>query len=172
MPTLQDPMQNFVEIYDFWRTPWWQTKVFYIILASIALLSFILFVWLIIRFVKSRRKITPWEQALHELAILKQMPVTSEQSIAKHYFALRTLIKKYIDARHAVSFADKTDEELVQALPGVIEQDDIMHDIKELLQQSEQAVFASAYLTPMLLTASIDKTVSVIKRTIPQSNKK
>jgi len=172
LPTAQDPMQNFVEIYDFWHTPWWQTKVFYVVLSTAALLFLFLLMWLIIRFMRSRKKITAWEHALHELEMLRQAPATSEQAIAKHYFMLRTLVKKYIDARYGVSFADKTDEELVIALPRVVEQPAIVKDIHELLQQSEQAVFAAASLTPMLLTASIEKAISVIKRTIPQPKKK
>ncbi len=163
-----DPMAEFVEIYDFWHTPWWQTKTFYIVLISFLLIVLSILIWSIIRFIISRKKITPWEQALHELAKLKQMPLLNDQDGAKRYFELRTILKKYIDARYGVYFADKTDEELIVALPTVVHRADIVLSIKELLYHSEQAVFAAAKLSPSAFNKDVDTVISIIKHTIPE----
>ncbi len=165
-------LDELADIYEFWHTPWWQTKLFYMILTLLAVILLCLIVWQVIRALRSRKKITPWERALHSFQHLKNASYADEKEIAAGYFALRTTLKGYVAVRYSESLLDKTDDELVKELSHSIDQADVVNDIKELLSQSAQVVFAGMESSHRSLANSIEKAISVVKRTVPQTPNK
>ena len=167
-----NPIDELADIYEFWHKPWWQTKIFYLSLLGLAAVLLLGVLWYVIRAVRSRKKITPWQRALTDFQQLKTSSYASEQEISAAYFAMRTTLKRYLAVRYSEDFFDKTDEELIKMLPNFIDQAAVVTDIKDLLTQSTHAVFAAMAASRQSFDDSIEKAISVVKRTIPQPIKK
>lgn len=65
-------------------------------------------------FVKRRRApLTPGQQALQELAALQEKDFSNKKEVKGAYFAITTVIKRYLYEEFKLKSIDKTDDELI-----------------------------------------------------------
>lgn len=165
-------IEELADIYDFWHTPWWQTKIFYASLLFVVIIVFIVLIWYLIIKLRARKPLKPWDQALLDLNTLKNSPSFSHEETSALYFKMRAILKRYLVARYGTILLDKTDDELIHELSLAIEQGDIVEDIQDLLKQSALVIFAALSLPPESFFHALEKAISVVKRTLPQPIKK
>lgn len=127
------------EHYPVEFTPFWRTYPFYIVVAFIVLLIVLLISRFVIQVIK-RRPVPPLSssaQALQELDGIKKS-VTQGMPEKEAYYALTSIMKRYLQKRYDVALEDKTDTEMMSWLQDV----SFPYDVRSTLQQFFKQAYA------------------------------
>lgn len=85
------------------------------------------------------------------------------------YFQMTMIMKAYLSKRYGISLINKTDQEIIEAIKGVLPLD-IFTALGELFQRAYQIKFAHAAISLKMLYADIDYIQRIIYKTIKQDN--
>ncbi|MCB9493680.1 MAG: hypothetical protein H6679_05400 [Epsilonproteobacteria bacterium] len=158
--------KNFYEIYDYYYTPLTQTTSFKVVSTVLIIAACSVIAWFLYKR-KKEAELTPWQWANLELSKLSPEAYTKKDDYKKFYFALTSVIKKYLHKRYSWSTEDKTDQELIELLrkhqfdPTLLEMLDAIKDGALWVKfANEQALKAQ-------LEADLETTLQLVKQTTP-----
>lgn len=164
-----EKLHQLIDVYDVLYQPWWHTKSFYII----AFLSIIFVGSALLYFFWKKhmgQQSFSYEQiALLQLQKLHECSYNSEESMRDAYFQMTMIMKAYLSKRYGISLINKTDQEIIEAIKGVLPLD-IFTALGELFQRAYQIKFAHAAISLKMLYADIDYIQRIIYKTIKQDN--
>ena len=131
------------DIYDLYGKPFWQTSIFYVIVAVVALLTALLGMWILVKRYRSRKKIqSPWDQAFCEIRRLQDLQVINKQEAQELYLKLTAIMKLYVQARYGHYTVDKTDDEFFVLLSTIDFPKDLIPGLESLFRGSVEIKFA------------------------------
>jgi hypothetical protein len=157
------------ENYGTWHVPFWQTDSFLLgIKIAAGLLCLLIFICAIIIYVryKKRKKLSPSEQLL---ADLQQLQIDHKVQIAcgkEFYMSLSDIIKRYFFYCFHYDVLGKTDSELINYLRQVHVDQQLIEDIKDIVQGSEIIKFANAQAAQEKIACDYNNIVSLVKQAI------
>lgn len=153
----------FIEVYDVWYQPWWHSTVCYGILSLIACISLLGFVFWLYKSGWMRKKVSFKEQVLQDLYRLRTQSYTSDEMIRDAYFQLTMIFKKYLATRYDIALLDKTDQEVVTLLQGLVP-DQIQPLLAEFFERSFQIKFARDSVLEQMLIDDITFVQGVVEK--------
>ncbi len=167
---MQKLMENgLYDIYPMWHVPFWQTTTFYIIVGLVCALMLGIASWLLIRWYFKKKAVpkTVWEEALEQLHTLQQKKYGSKEEGKQCYFAMTSVLKKYLAARYAYPLEGKTDEEMVHYLAKSTEQKKLAEELKEIIDGCLYIKFANEQAMQENIVKHLDQSCLIVKKTIP-----
>lgn len=163
---------NLSPIYGLWHKPFWQTKTFYVILGAVLLLLiFFTILFLIKKYVRKRVEKTAWQIALFDINALKELLLQNKVNSQDFYLSLTEIIKSYLFARYGYDLFGKTDLQMIQVLQKKQFDKELLESIEDMLQSIQIVKFAKASAAKEVMEQDIAKSIVVINKTIPMSNK-
>lgn len=118
---LQQPEQlQLFDNYGLWHVPFWQKPWFlaFSILVICVLLATIGYVFL--RYKRSKKIIlSPTEQALHDLRMLKKNGLCQIEACSVFYAGLTSILKTYISSLFMQDVRSDTDQQMVDRIAGM-----------------------------------------------------
>ncbi|MBU1008313.1 hypothetical protein KKA53_04535 [Candidatus Dependentiae bacterium] len=162
---------TFYDIYDYIYTPFWQTKHFLVLLASILAIACLIGIFFWIRHVKNKNQIkptiTPWESALRELRALTPHTYETKEEFKKFYFTITRIIKKYFEKQFSFDVIDKTDDELIDYLQSKNLDTKQIQKLKIVLNGSLLIKYANAQALREQAQSDLKTVISLVKQTAP-----
>ncbi len=157
------------DIYAMWHVPFWQTTQFYIAVSTICLIILSGIIWLFIRWYRKKNAVpkTAWENALDALQLLQQKKYLSKEEGKLCYFAMTSILKKYLATRFAYPLDGKTDEEMIFYLAKSTDQKMLADDLKEIIDGCLYIKFANAQAMQENITKHLEQSCMIVKKTIP-----
>ena len=167
-PATNQPI-SFYEIYGYY-TPAFHHTLFGKCIIALAVLGLLgLIAYVIYR--KNHKPLQPWEWALNELSRLNLESCKNKDDLKKFYFALSTIIKKYLHKHYAWQTEDKTDDELVSFLQNHGFDATSLEMIKKLSEGSLWIKFANESVIRTQAEEDLKIALSIIKQTKPAETK-
>jgi hypothetical protein len=168
--------QGLYEIYSVWHVPFWQTRSFYLIIATLIVLSTVVAVVLLIRWYRKKQGAaqTSWQQALAQLATLQHRHYATKEEGKACYFAMTSILKEYLARRFDYPLPGKTDEEMVQYLAHSAHPQ-LAHAIKPIIEGCVHIKFANEQALEQTIKKHLEQCGHIITSTIPtpaENNKK
>ncbi len=156
-------VDQLIDIYDVWYTPWWRFKILYVGV-GIFLLALGYIIWH--RYFR-KKTVSISVQALAKLQKLHQAKYGSDQALQDAYFQVTMIMKTYLSQQYHLKLLHKTDAELVQELKTFlpIESQAL---VQEFFQRAYLIKFAQAAVSSKMLYDDIDYMQTVIYQTIKQ----
>jgi len=159
------------ENYGLWHVPFWQTQKFQLMLKiGGVVLALLIVAFLIKKYsdYKRRKKLSAWDQALLDLRTLKNEQKISVEQGKEFYLAATALLKKYLYERFGYDVLGKTDSEVVQYLQEWHADEQVIADIRLLMQGSMVIKFANAQAAQEQIEHDYIRAIAIIQRTIPE----
>lgn len=154
--------------YDLWYEPSWLVRYYSIIGAGllIALLMGI------VTFFYRRRKLRQkpcWYHALSQVEALKKVA-----NLENHIFYARLIfiIKSYLTQRYSTDFLSKTEEEIINYVQHYSLSNVPTADIEKIFKAAIVIKFAHQSVTKAQLDEDIAISIRIIKKSIPNENKR
>lgn len=129
------------ELYNVWYTPWWQTGYAKAAVICMCLLIVFMISWFLLKWLRARKTVPYWQQALARCAQLRNASNSLELPLV--YVHLTSLLKKYLETRYKEPFTNLTDLELNNALEKLPLTQEQKKNIQELLTYAVPAKFNS-----------------------------
>lgn len=162
--------QNLYALYGLIHVPWWQTKVFFVILAlgACAALGLAIAAYRAYRKKKSRKQ-TPWEIAILELKALSQTPAMTDAHKSNIFYGqLWWIIKKYLSSRYGLFLNGVTESEMIVLLS---KQEDFPRRyqplVKEVFDRAVLAKFSNDNQAHEMRAHDLDSVVRLVNDTVP-----
>lgn len=156
-------------IYDIWHVPFWQTKIFYIVIGITVAIFVGITAWRVIRRVR-RKKLVPlssWDRALRTFEQLQQRPCITREDGKEMYSILIRELKHYCADRYHYVCATKTDHEFLHAMHTQVSLEAI-EALEDIVQGGILVKFANEQMIQDQLTKHIAYAIRVIHMTMPQ----
>lgn len=164
---IQNELKNLHDIYGLRHVPWWQTPIFYGIVATILSLLLIFGLYYVFKKIKARRaRRTPWDRALDEVGVLKKYSSSPEHS-KEFYYAVTLLLKNYLHERFGFDVQGKTDEELFLYLTSAAFPQELIDPLRTIFNGGLTVKFANAQAACDQMEYDLALTIMIIKKTIP-----
>lgn len=155
------------DIYGMWYIPFWQTKLFWVIISIILLLFFVVFMGIVIKKWRAKKqKVTPWDEALCSLNAIKDI-VNSSQG-KQFYFSLTIILKRYLSNRYGFDVYGKTDEELLCYLASNHFPAELLLLVESVFSGGVYIKFANAQALREQLERDYSNSFQIVKQTIPK----
>lgn len=155
------------KIYGIVGRPFWQSEIFFTILAIIFILICVfLVIFLLKKLEKNVSKENCCEKALKELCSLKIMLLQGKISHKDFYLILTDIVKKYLFGRFGYDLFGLTDQELVRFLYGKDFDKNLLEDIKNMFFSMEVIKFANKSTIKELMESDLLKCVDLVNKTI------
>lgn len=170
----QNTAQQLYDIYPLWHVPFWQTSLFYTVIAIIGiifLISGIYYFW------KKRRKKNatievPWQRALRELRALELKENSTKDDGKQCYFAMTEILKRYLHARFHLPVQGTTDDELVRYLKDSKQLPELVDAIHDIAQGCIYIKFANEQAMQEQIARHLALSITLVTQTIPRESKK
>jgi hypothetical protein len=159
------------ENYGLWHVPFWQTQQFYLAVKLFAIAVILLVVVLFVRrylAYRKKKQLPLWEQAITDVRQLKENGKVSAEHGKEFYGVVSVLLKKYLYDRFGYDVIGKTDTEVIEYLHNKHQDEQIVEDIKALLQGGVIIKFANAQAAQMQIEHDYVRSIAIIQRTIPE----
>ncbi len=159
------------ENYGIWHTPFWQTTLFYMIIGGMFLCVIIFLIWFVIkryRVHKRQQLIPAWTAALQELRDLENRNVLRVVSGKVFYLAVTSILKRYLEKRYGYDLRGKTDDEVVDYLKNNKVKLALIQDVESILGGAVIIKFANAQAAQEQIHSDFERSVLLVKRTIPK----
>jgi len=158
--------QGLYDIYGCWHVPWWQTN-FFSYTIGVLICLFVGFALFLIIYAKRKEKVTPFEYAIQQLELLKNM--VNRQGVTLTYDQLSAIIKHYLYQQKGYS-KSLSDQELKAALHQLNITPDLEMAMQELLEHAVQAKFAKEHFNGGFITKDIVHAIEFIDHTKPDQS--
>lgn len=153
-------------IYELWHQPFWETSLFWLIIASIVLLLMMLLLWrLIIWYRLKEKNMAPWDVALRDLNCLVINDSPSHFQAKQFYFSLTAIVKKYLSARYTLNMNGATDLEVIALMENYDIPSDIFLCVKRIFTGCLHVKYASEEALKEQLLRDRDYAVRLVKAT-------
>lgn len=161
--------QGLYDIYSLWYVPFWQRTEFYIAVGITIAIILGIAAYFFVRWYRKKNAVpkTAWENALEQLTQLQQKKYESKEDGKSCYFAMTTILKKYLATRYAYPIDGKTDEEMITYLAKSTEQKLLADELKEIIDGCLYIKFANAQAMQESIEKHLEQSCAIIKRTIP-----
>jgi hypothetical protein len=171
MPELTE--KGLYDIYSVWHVPFWQTKAFFITIATIISMLLITIIWLIVLWYRKKRANAKesWQLALEQLQLLQQKMYLSKEDGKQCYFAMTHIIKTYLIIRFSYPLHGKTDEEMIRYLAASTHQKALVDELKEIMEGALYIKFANEQAMQETIKKHLEQCCMIIERTIPEKQK-
>ncbi|HYX06724.1 MAG TPA: hypothetical protein VE912_08315 [Bacteroidales bacterium] len=139
-----------------------------------------LVIWFIIRVIRQRKKKEPIMArrkpaepahviALRELENLAAEKLWQNGKVKEYYIKLTTIIRYYIEGRFSINALERTSDEILDSfLSTGLLPDDIISQLRELLQEADLVKFAKASPLPKENEENIKRGIAFVEKTKPQ----
>ena len=156
-------------IYGMWHKPFWQTKLFYFIVAAFfALILFLILFFLIKKCIARKRKKSAWEIALLELERIKMLLLQNKISAEGFYVSLTSVLKNYFHGRYGYDIFGKTDEELVAFLENKKFDSLLLENMKSMFGSLKFVKFAKKEAAKEVMEKDLKICLDIVQKTIPK----
>ncbi|MDP3889148.1 MAG: hypothetical protein Q8Q25_01235 [bacterium] len=158
------------DIYGIWHQPFWQTRTFLIIVLVLSGVLILGFFGFMLRWILKRRKkrLLPWQRALHELDRLKQQKMVTIEQAKQLYSGVSIVFKSYFHERYHFDLYGKTDQEMLFYLKQRDFPADLMRDIEQVLLGGQMVKFAGQRALQEVIERHFNICTTIIMRTIPE----
>jgi len=170
-----DEKTGLYENYGSWHVPFWQTDMFLLMIKVVALGCVFLLLFFLCRMYiqKHRRKKLPaWDQALLDLESSREFYMLGNATGKDFYGAITVVMKRYLYDRFNYDVIGKTDEELIVYLQKNQCIQDIVDELAEVVRGSVFVKFANQDAVVHQIHKDYDRCVAIIKRTMPEKQKR
>jgi hypothetical protein len=162
-------MDEFYDIYGLWHIPWWQqpiVKIVGVVAAGIFLL--VLLVYILKKLTSRKKRLSAWEIAKRDLAILGTPDMLNELTAKIFYSQLTTVVKQYMCNRYGFDIVGKTDREILTFLDEqVVFPRDLMSIVDDIFGHASQIKFANSVGIVEQMQSDLALSMRFIKETIP-----
>ncbi|HRO47920.1 BatD family protein [Agriterribacter sp.] len=147
------------------KTPWWYWVAG---ILSLAVLGILVWLWLKSRTAKPiasgvhSSTLSPLEEAINSLRALEAEQLTNNEEWKKHYSILTGIFKVYIERRFSIPALQKTTDELLLLLNGMLDKQ-MVSKTAEALRISDAVKFARYQPGKELASASLHTIEKVIR---------
>jgi hypothetical protein len=159
------------ENYGLWHVPFWQTQKFkmatYVGMGVVGVLLVALLIKKY-RAYRNRKKLPLWDQALLELSQLKKEQKIDVIHGKEFYATISAILKKYFHDRFGYDVVGKTDGEVVEYLHNHHNDEQLLADIKEVLNGGIIIKFANAQAAQEQIEHDYVRALAIIQRTVPE----
>ena len=160
-------------IYDVWHVPFWQTPLFYTILALISFFIVVTVLLLVVRWYYARaqqKKIDPWDKALAVLDQLKEQEYATTERSKFAYFTITAVLKEYLNDRYRFDVQGKTDDELFTYLQKHNFKKELLVYLQDILDGGVMVKFANEQAIQDQVRRHITVACMFVTQTIDQSS--
>lgn len=132
------------DIYGHWHVPFWQTRIF---MAALLIVLAIFILALIIFIVKKyfKKSLTPAQQALREIALLKKQHVNTRHDAHAIYFKLTDILKNFFQHYYKQPFRQLTDQEMIEVLKKENFPIHLTESLQNLVESSASVKYAAGH---------------------------
>lgn len=156
------------DIYGLWYVPFWQTNTFKYVVIGLGCVMLTFILWHLIKKYRAKKTQVPaWEQALQKLTAVKNKTLLSPEHCELFYVEITNIIKEYLQGRYQYDVHHKTDQELITFLRSKKFDTLLVDEVEAVLSGALVVKFAHEQVIKDQLEQDFNKTVAVIKRTIP-----
>lgn len=160
---MNDGKMTIIEVYGVWYQPWWHSTIWYGILSFIVCIVLLVLGFWLYKSGWFRKKLSFKEQVLQDLRYLREQKYTSDQMIRDAYFELTMILKKYFAQHYGIAFLDKTDQEVVAVIQGLVPEQ-LQMLLAEFFERSFQIKFARDQVLEQMLMDDIAFVQGVIEK--------
>jgi len=169
-----DEKTGLYENYGLWHVPFWQTETFYFIIKITLVIATVIVciaLYKLYAAYKKRKKLPAWQCAVHDLQKLHDAQQHSFVEAKEFYASLGSIVKIYLHNRFGYDVLSKTDDEVVEYLQKRQMENELIEDVRALLQGSIFIKFANGAAAQEQMNNDYERALFMIKKTIPQKNK-
>lgn len=142
---------------------------------TVALLAIVLY--FIVRYLKKRKKPaeepTIWEKpevpahiaAISSLETLRRKELWQQGAIKAYYSELSTILRKYLYKRFRLDAMELTTREIMHYVPGHIESESLLNELKTILELADMVKFAKFYPEEKEHDLMLNKALDFVKKT-------
>ena len=131
------------DIYGIYHLPFWQTRLFYLLVASVIFLFVFFGVWRGIKMRRAKKLVKrSWQVAMDELRKLERQQILDRQMAQEFYLSLTAIMKRYLQDRYGYQVVGKTDDELLMMLPSIHFPKNLIPGLEVLFRGSVEIKFA------------------------------
>lgn len=154
------------DIYLFKHVPFWQTSWFLYTMVVLAVMCLGVVIVLVTRvyYTRSKKRLTPQEKALKELAYLREHNMVCAENSAACYHVLTTVLKNFLCDEHALPLQHKTDTEIRTYFASLKENKQFMV-VDSVFCNGMNAKFAHEYVTTDVVQDDWQRVKTFIVRT-------
>lgn len=163
---MHEQKNQFVDIYDVWYQPWWQSFWWYVFFTVLACLIIISVVYYGYRRGWFTKKLSCDQQSLKNLNSLAGASYESSEKIYAAYFQLTLILKTYFAARYHLTLIDKTDLEIVSLLKTLVSE-----KYQPLLAEFLQRAFTIKFAHDSISEQMLQDDIKFVKKIIEQTTK-
>ena len=117
---------------------------------------------------KKKKTVSLWHQALADIYAMQAQPYSLGNEAKKGYVQLTAIMKNYLINRYNLPRRGITDDELIADLKQWVSDATILDDVRNLLVESSLIKFAQAHAENYIFEQNMQRSLSIIIRTIPQ----
>lgn len=119
--SMQQPEQlQLFDNYGFWHVPFWQKPWFAVLTALFICAILATLIYLFLRWRRSKKvKLSPAEQALHDLQALKKKGLCSVATSNLFYTRLTGILKNYLSCLFMQDMRSNTDQQMVERIASM-----------------------------------------------------
>jgi len=155
------------DIYKPWHVPFWHTTPFYVALA-LGILGLLILAWFVYKNYFRRAPLeSSWQKALAAIERLRSNNKATAEHGKEFYYALTSILKRYMHERYGFEGREKTDQEFLQYLEEQKFTPLFMHDFTQIFEGSTIIKFANAAAAQQQIDRDLAAAISFIKKTIP-----
>jgi hypothetical protein len=159
---------HFYDIYGYVHTPFWKTKIFItsmLVISTIliALLSYVLYKQYKKRQAEKKPELQPWQKAIEMLKKLTPEKYETKEKFKKFYFQISHIFKSFLQEQFGWDVLEKTDDELINFLREKNFDENLVKNLKSILEGSLLIKFANEQALKEQARKDLDLLISIIK---------
>lgn len=159
------------DIYGVWHVPFWQAKPFIIGMWCLATALLLGLIYLLIRFLKSRKKpLKPWEWADQELNALWERRGFTREDGKIFYSQLTEIIKMYVEKKYGYQVLSATDIEFLAYMRDRHIDPVLMQNLEQIFEGVQEIKFANIDAIPENIERDFALAKAFVANTISDQN--
>lgn len=155
------------DIYTFIHVPFWQTWSFFWLMMALSTLIGGLVAFNIYKRFFPAAPITPWQNALNQLASIEKKGLLNSKHAKYYYTSLTHVIKKYLSERYSVALMGKSDVEVMKQLYALNLSAEQTSDLESIFTNGVLIKFAPAHAAQEMIQSDFERAKKCISATIP-----
>lgn len=163
---MQQPEIKLYDLYDMWYEPLLVQRWFIITLIIVGFIFISLFIWFVVKKIRTKKPLLPWQRALQEFKKLEAKTMRMEHS-QEFYVQLSHILKEYLQERYHEVLLDKTDQEVIEFFQNRDVLKLFTSDIEQVLQGAVRIKFAKQSAVQETMKRDVAVCAAVVQKTIP-----
>lgn len=161
---VQEPQEQWYDIYPQWHVPFWQTSFFFYTLCAVAVLSLGILLWMLWRWRSRIITIEPYPVVARKaLDRLRNSPLYQQERASDFYNELVMVIKKYLSHCYDIDCISATDQECLMLLQSHVNHDELRAIVEQIFNGTVLVRFAQSNTGALQMMADdIEKAYLII----------